>query len=54
MVRDGMRGLTDQMADDEASDDAGDDVALWLTLAESIPKAVATSGLTARYKIERN
>ncbi len=54
MGRDGMRGLTDQMADDEDSDDASEDVALWLTLAESIPKAVAASGPTTRYEIERN
>lgn len=54
MGRDGMRGLTDQMADDEDSDDAGEDVALWLTLAESIAKPVAASAPTTRYKIERN
>ena len=54
MGRDGMRGLTEHMADHEDSDDAGEDVAFWLTLAESIPKAVAASALTTRYKIERN
>ena len=54
MGRDGMRGLTDQMADDEASDDAGEDVALWVTLAESLPKPVSTTALTTRYKIEHN
>lgn len=54
MGREGIRGLTDQIADDEDSDDAGDDVALWITLAESIPQAVAASAPTTRYKIERN